>query len=166
MPRAKPADTLQSVSGIAGIPDGDYYVILGVDYGTPVDLLFEPTTTGVGDITVDAYVENIEAGDPNSIVSSTSETQSIDVSNNGVTATTAPSAGLEVADNAPTSVIELLGLSATLNDNDGSEELVSILLSNVPVGFLVVSGADAGSAAQRSCGCRAACGRGLRRHDP
>ena len=63
--------TLQSVSGIAGIPDGDYYVILGVDYGTPVDLLFEPTTTGVGDITVDAYVENIEAGDPNSIVSST-----------------------------------------------------------------------------------------------
>ncbi|MEL7803410.1 DUF5801 repeats-in-toxin domain-containing protein [Sulfitobacter pontiacus] len=138
--------TLQSVSGIAGIPDGDYYVILGVDYGTPVDLLFEPTTTGVGDITVDAYVENIEAGDPNSIVSSTSETQSIDVSNNGVTATTAPSAGLEVADNAPTSVIELLGLSATLNDNDGSEELVSILLSNVPVGFLVVSGADAGSA--------------------
>ncbi|MCX7566523.1 DUF5801 domain-containing protein [Sulfitobacter sp. F26169L] len=142
----------QTVSGVTGLATGDYYVIPGVSYDTPVDLVFTPATTGVGSITVDAFVQNNETGDetggtPNVIVSSNSETQAIDASNDGVLLTTAPSSGDEVNDNEKTSVIRLLGLSVDLVDGaDGSEELVSILLGNVPEGFLVVSGTSASDA--------------------
>ena len=138
--------TLETVSGIAGIPPGQYYVVPNIVYDTPVDLIFTPDTTGFGSITVNALIENVETGDPDRFVSSNSATTPIDVDNNGAIITTLPSTGTEVPDNMSTSVVELLGLTIALNDNDGSENFVSILLGNVPDGFLVTSGPTAATA--------------------
>lgn len=64
--------------------------------------------------------------------------------NNGVTATTTPSSGNE------NTLIEVTGIAVALIDDDGSETVQTIMLSNLPEGFLVFIGNDAASATQAS----------------
>ncbi len=139
------AIALTPVTGVAGIPDGDYFVVPNAVMGTPIDVIYNPPTMAPGNITVTALAQNVETGSVN-LVASQTQTLPVGIANNGVTATTAPTTGTEPADSDPSSAIELSGLSVSLIDNDGSEELVSILLTDVPEGFLVIAGVDAASA--------------------
>src|SRR3546814_9894580 len=82
------------------------------------------------------------------MVSTGTGTLAVNMSNDGVAIDNEAVTGSESAatDTTADSLIELPGLSVTLNDDDGSEDIVSILLSGLPDGFLVYTGANAGSA--------------------
>ncbi|MDJ1009592.1 MAG: DUF5801 repeats-in-toxin domain-containing protein, partial [Paracoccaceae bacterium] len=136
---------LTPVSGVAGLPDGDYYVIPDTDFGDTVDVIYTPPETIAGDITVTAAIVNQETGaDP--ITDIETQVLPIAVGNEGATLTSAPTTGSEAADLTNASLIQLAGLSATLNDDDGSEDFEAILLTNVPEGFVVYIGNDQASA--------------------
>src|SRR5690606_23718359 len=66
--------------------------------------------------------------------------------NDGVTVISNDVTGYEAADTERASLIEL-DISVELNDDDGSEQITSILLSNLPDGFLVFTGTGPGDAA-------------------
>ena len=63
-----------------------------------------------------------------------------------MTGTNQAVAGFEPAAADKNNAIELSGLAVALNDTDGSESIRSILLSGVPVGFLLYVGNTAGDA--------------------
>ncbi|MBP6018350.1 MAG: cadherin-like domain-containing protein [Burkholderiaceae bacterium] len=145
--------TLQSVTGVSGVPDDDYYVVQDVAMGDTLNLVYTPPgAMTAGNVTVNAWVQNEESGSAQDtsnapLTSTGTGTVEVHISNDGVTIDSDASSGNEVATGATSvNTIELTGLSATLNDNDSSEHIVSILLSNLPDGFLVYTGADAASA--------------------
>ncbi|WP_455230460.1 VCBS domain-containing protein [Geopseudomonas aromaticivorans] len=138
--------TLQSVTGVTSIPDGDYYVIDGVDMGDTLSLVYTPTNMTAGNVTVEAWVRNDE---PNGgeITSKGTAIIPVAISNDGVEITSAPVTGVEAADSSTDSLIQL-NLGLTLNDTDGSEEIIAILLANLPDGFQVYTGTSASDASQ------------------
>jgi len=141
--------SLSPVSGVDGVPDGDYYVIdIGAGGGS-VDLTYTAPDGSVlepGDVTFTAWTQTQETGAANTVAASASGTADIVIVNNGVAVTSLPAAGAEAASPDKGNAIELTGLSVALNDNDGSEAIHSILLSGVPVGFLLYVGTSAGDA--------------------
>ncbi|QRF69131.1 hypothetical protein [Ponticoccus alexandrii] len=135
----------QTVTGVAGIPDGTYYVVPGVGMNGPQDLVFTPDSMVAGDVTFDAWISNIETGG-DAMVSTGTATVPVELSNDGVAlAPTGPRGGTEAADSSNGALIGL-DLSLILNDADGSEEILTVLLSNLPEGFLLYTGASASDA--------------------
>ncbi|MGE4409963.1 MAG: beta strand repeat-containing protein [Sphingobium sp.] len=117
-----------------------YYVIEPVSAGTSVDLVYTPNNSTAGEVSFTAMAVSQESG---SVVQETAIADAVGVVNrvdNGVIVTSAPSAGVE---GAP---VQLEGLSVALIDDDGSETVTTLLLTDVPNGFLVLIGADAASA--------------------
>ncbi len=142
--------TMQTVSGVSGIADGQYYVISGVSMGDTLQLLYTPPAMTAGDITVQGWVRNVEANDDSAgavVVATGTGSVTVQLSNDGVDIVSAPISGAEAPDTETGSLIQLTGLGITLNDGDGSESIISILLSNLPDGFLVYTGTNAGDAA-------------------
>ena len=140
-----------AVSGVSGVPDGNYYVIDVSTSGGTVDLSYtmpSGSTAVAGTVAFTAYAQVQEANAAPVTVSQTG-TVNVQVIDNGVTVSQQAVTGNESAEADPGNAIELTGaggLAIALNDNDGSESFGPILLSNIPVGFLVYVGADAGSA--------------------
>ncbi|HET6537282.1 MAG TPA: Ig-like domain-containing protein [Sphingopyxis sp.] len=139
-----------SVSGIADIDDGDYYVIdIGVDGGT-VDITYTApsgSTLQPGDVTFDATVQVKEKDASNIVTTDTSETADVVIINNGVTVESKDWDGLEPNAADKSQAIQLDGLSVVLNDSDGTESITSIMLGGLPVGFLIYVGDTADDAA-------------------
>ncbi|PRY93414.1 T1SS-143 domain-containing protein [Hasllibacter halocynthiae] len=140
---------LEGVSGIPNIPDGDYHVIPAAKFGETVGVVYTPPRMVAGDVAVTATVANEEAGAA-PITSSGTEVLTVGIGNDGATLASDPSAGDEAPDGSVASLIELADLSAALSDDDGSEAFVSILLTDVPEGFVIHVGADRDSAAPAS----------------
>ncbi|MGI9377454.1 MAG: tandem-95 repeat protein, partial [Tsuneonella suprasediminis] len=140
---------LTTVTGVAGVPDGDYYVLdVGTDGGA-VELTYTAATGDTlvpGDVTFTAIAQTQEVGAANIETASSSGTAVVEIANNGVTVISQPVVGDESDAADKTNAIELSGLSVALNDNDGSETIQSILLAGVPVGFLLYVGNSAGDA--------------------
>ncbi|WP_417588863.1 VCBS domain-containing protein [Pararhodobacter oceanensis] len=137
--------TPQIVDDVADIPVGTYYIVPGVEMDEPMDLVFTPDAMVAGDVTIDAWIRNIETG----AVATTSTgnlTVLVELSNDGVVlASIAPITGDEAADSSKDALIEL-DLELVLNDDDGSEQIYTVLLSNLPEGFLLYAGASASNA--------------------
>ena len=138
------AITTTSVSGVSGIPDGDYYVIENTSYNDTLNFSFLPASNRSGSVTVDTYVKNIEQEDwnPYNTTEMTSHsTTSFDVLSvkDGYTfdTTTNPSTGDEDT---------MVQVSAIVSDPDSSELLTSVSLDKIPNGFLVYYGTDEASA--------------------
>lgn len=138
--------TAQAVSGVPGLPDGTYYVIDGVSMGDTIDMVYTPDTMLAGTVTVDAWVRNEETGAADALTSTGSTNLLVERVNDGVTLSPDGASGLEWDDFQTTSLIEL-PLALQLADDDGSEEILSVLLSNLPEGFLVFVGDNASTAA-------------------
>jgi len=142
--------TLTPVTGVSGIPDGDYYVVdvpatggsVGLTYTAAEGALLQP-----GGVTFTAWAQTQETNASNVESASGSGTAEVVIINNGVTVTSSAVSGNEAAAPDKANAIALAGLAVALNDNDGSEAIHSILLSKVPVGFLVYVGSSAGDAA-------------------
>ena len=140
---------LTSVSGVTGVPNGDYYVTDVEPSGGSVELAYtaaDGTVLEPGDVTFTAHAQTQETGAANQETASASDNAAVEMVNNGVTVTSEAVSGSEAATSEKGNAIELSGLSVTLNDNDGSESIRSILLSGVPVGFLLYVGNSAGDA--------------------
>ncbi|WP_229861859.1 beta strand repeat-containing protein [Pseudodonghicola xiamenensis] len=137
--------TAQVVSGVEGIPDGTYYVIDNVTMGTPLDMVFTPDDMTAGSVTVDAWVRNIETG-ATALTSTGTATLPVEISNDGVALVSAePVSGQEAADTSTDSLIAL-DMALALTDDDGSETITTVLLSNLPEGFLLYTGTSASDA--------------------
>jgi large repetitive protein len=135
----------QTVTGVDGITDGTYYVVPGVAMNGPQDLVFTPDNMAAGDVTFDAWIRNVET-DAVATTSTGTATIPVEMSNDGVTLSpTGPLTGAEAADSSTNALIGL-DLSLVLNDADGSEDILTVLLSNLPEGFLLYTGASASDA--------------------
>ena len=134
---------LESVSGVTGIADGDYYVVSSVSYNDTLEFTYNPPADRNGSVTVDTYVKNIEneswtSHDTTEMVSTKTVSFDINAVTDGYTLTsTAIRSGDEDT---------LISLEISVENSDSSETLTSISLDKVPDGFLVYYGADAGSA--------------------
>ncbi|MHA7599224.1 Ig-like domain-containing protein [Alicycliphilus sp. T452] len=141
---------LTAVTGVTGVPDGDYYVVNVGPSGGSVNLVYTPPAGSLqpGDASFTAYAQTREANAANTVTGHSSDEATVSIINNGATVDgNAAWTGSEVDKPDPALAIPLTGLSVALNDNDGSETVNAILLSGVPVGFLVyVDGALAGNA--------------------
>ena len=141
--------TLVAVSGVPGVPDGDYYVIDVDPSGGTVALVYraaDGTVLEPGSVTFTAHAQTQETGAGNVATAVRSGTAQVEIINNGVTVDSQPITGSEAATSDKANAIQLSGLSVTLNDRDFSESIHAILLSGVPVGFLLYVGNDAGDA--------------------
>ncbi len=132
-----------AVNGVPGIADGDYYVIdVGVAGGS-VELTYTAasgSTLQPGDVTFAAWARTQETGAGNVALASATGTAAVVIVNNGVAVTSQPVTGNESAVADKTNAIALDGLAVALVDNDGSEMIQSVLLSGLPVGFLLYVG--------------------------
>ena len=150
---------LMDIEGVPGVPDGKYYVVdVGTSGSTTVDMIYTPRVSTIGNVTFVAYAQSKEqpnAGIPGSDTVtetiSSSGTANVVLTNNGVTVISNDVSGQEVSGVPSATVpagtkdgaIELTGtggLSVVLQDTDGSESIHSIMLTDVPVGFLVYVG--------------------------
>ncbi|MDG9793672.1 Ig-like domain-containing protein [Brucella anthropi] len=141
--------TLTDISGVVGVPDGKYYVVEIGTAGGSVELTYtaaDGTVLQPGDVTFNAWVQTKETGAANTEAASASSTAEVLIVNNGVTVESQPVTGKESGTSEKTNAIKLTGLTVALKDNDGSEAIKSILLSGVPVGFLLYVGSSAGDA--------------------
>jgi VCBS repeat-containing protein len=132
--------TPQTVSGVDGIPDGNYYVIDSVDSSDTLSLTYESGDTASGTVDLTASLLSQEDGADNTVPTTVEDSFTINPVNSGYEATAQNVSGDE---DTP---IELDIGGTGLVDTDGSESVISATLSNVPVGYLVYTGADAGSA--------------------
>lgn len=107
--------------------------------GDALDLVFTPVDMVSGELTVDAWLRNDETGSVE-VTSTGTQTLPVEISNDGVELTAAPASGAEAADSTNDSLIEIDLSSLALVDDDGSEEILTVLLSNLPEGFLVFTG--------------------------
>jgi VCBS repeat-containing protein len=130
-----------AVSGVAGVPDGDYYVITGVHSTDALALSYQPAANASGTVSYAAYVQGQEDNAANVTTSTAAGSFDVHPVNDGVTLTVASAAGLED---------QRIQLSIGVANPDASEAIASVVLSNVPDGFLVFCGADAASAALAS----------------
>jgi VCBS repeat-containing protein len=136
-----------SVSGVDGVADGDYFVITLPASGDGVQLTYTADgTLNPGDVVFTAWARTQEDNAANIVTGSGTATARVLVVNNGVTVTSSDVTASEPSSSNPQDAIQLTGLSVALNDDDGSEAIHSILLSGLPVGFLLYVGSSAGSA--------------------
>ena len=141
--------SLSPVSGVDGVPDGNYYVIDIGPSGGSVDLTYTLPGGAVlqpGDVTFTAWAQTQETGASNIEAASGAGTADVIIINNGVAVQSQATGGLEPLSADKSHAIALAGLAVALNDNDGSETIKTILLSGLPVGFLLYVGNNAGDA--------------------
>ena len=134
--------SLQAVSGVPGVPDGQYYIIDNVSSANEtLNLSYQAPANSHGDVSLQAFVNNQQTGASN-IASSQSEVAAIEITpiNDGFDLTASNINGAEDTE------IELQLGGNGLIDNDGSEIVDAVILSGLPDGFIVKYGADAGSA--------------------
>lgn len=134
--------TTTAISGVAGIADGNYYVINGVSNNQTLDFSFTPALNRDGSITVDTYVKNIESESwttytPDPIASHQTFSFDVNAVTDGFTLASATANGSEDG---------MIPLGITLTSSDSSEQISSVSISDVPDGFLLYYGTDAGSA--------------------
>ena len=134
--------TTTAVSGVAGITDGNYYVISGVTNNQILDFSFAPASNRDGSVTIDSYVKNIESEDwspynPAEIVSHQNFSFDVNAVTDGFALTSTTATGNEDT---------MIPLGITLTGSDSSEKLSSVSISDVPDGFVLYYGANAGSA--------------------
>jgi hypothetical protein len=123
------------------IVDGEeYYVVTGVTAGTPIELTYTPDTSTAGEVSFSAQVRTQESGSAQIVTGTASGTGQVVIINNGVEVSSSPSSGTE------SNQVPITNLVVSLVDDDGSEVINSILLSNLPNGFLVYVGDSAGTA--------------------
>ncbi|MFH7588084.1 DUF5801 repeats-in-toxin domain-containing protein, partial [Oceanimonas smirnovii] len=142
---------LTPVSGVNGLDDGNYYVLTGVNQATDVNITYRPNSpVASGSVTVDAWIQGQENGAANSIFGQSNQTASITPVNSGYNFTVDNATGMENLEQAVTAARDnLIRVNITDNglvDDDGSESVGTILLSNVPDGFLVYVGDNAETA--------------------
>ena len=128
-----------------GLADGKYYVLEGVSVGGAqgsgtVSLTYRPETHASGDFTVRAHVVSQETGAANTVTSTVEQTVHVNTVNSGYNLTVGNAAGQE------DTRIQIQVGGTGLVDTDGSEQVVSATLTNVPNDYKVFVGADAGSA--------------------
>ena len=143
--------SLQSVGGVNGVPDGDYYVIDLPPGSNSVDLVYTPKDANAsGTIGLSGIVKGQELGSSVEKTTTVNTSGEIAPINSGYDFSVAPVTGAEnsffqaTADRS--NVIQLPVTGNGLVDVDGSESLGTILLKNLPDGFLVFIGDDAASA--------------------
>jgi T1SS-143 domain-containing protein len=117
-----------------------YYVISGVSAGVPIELVYTPDNSTAGQVSFSAVVMTQENNSGQVVTATASGVADVIIINNGVTVVSAPSTGSE------SSQVPITGLVVALVDDDGSEAINTVLLSNVPNGFLVYVGSSAGTA--------------------
>ena len=132
-----------AVSGVSGVPDGNYFVLTGVSNGATLNLTYQPVANASGSIGYTAYVQNQETGASNVVTSLTSGGFDIVKSNDGVAMTASNVTGSE---DQPVQ----LAISAALID--AGEGIQSVTLSHVPDGFQVYYGNSAPGAAAINMG--------------
>ncbi|WP_372966246.1 hypothetical protein, partial [Marinobacter sp.] len=142
-----------SVSGVAGITDGDYYVIDVTDVNSSVELTYSPSTNYVdGSVSLSAWAQGQEDGSTEIKTGTAVQTGVINPVNSGYDFTVDSASGAEnasqLAEEDKPNVIQLSVTDNGLSDSDGSEALGAVLLSNVPNGFLVYVGDSAESATE------------------
>ncbi|WP_114953922.1 Ig-like domain-containing protein [Sphingosinicella terrae] len=125
--------------------DGEqYYVVEGVTPGTTIELVYTPDNSTAGQVSFSAQVRTQESNSGQIVTGTGSGTGQVVIINNGVEVTSSPSTGTE------SSQIPITNLVVGLIDDDGSEAIKSVLLSNLPNGFLVYVGSSAETAALAS----------------
>ena len=143
--------TVQAVSGVAGIPDGNYYIadigeVAGNGDGSSIALTYQPPENQTGSVELQAWVQTQETGASN-IEASTSGAAD---DGEGAATIFPVNDGFDLAANDVSgdedTLIELDVSGTGLIDTDGSETISSVLLSGLPTGYLVYTGADEGSA--------------------
>lgn len=139
------ADELIAIETIDG---QTYYVIEDVDLGETVSLSYQLPEGTEGDqpgtVYFSAAVKFEETGAEEIVTTATQQAQ-VEIVHNGVAVSSEPVSGDEASLSDKTQAIEL-NLKVTLKDDDGSEAVKTIILGNVPQGFLVYTGTDAGNA--------------------
>ncbi|TGD65744.1 hypothetical protein EYC08_07675 [Tabrizicola sp. WMC-M-20] len=142
---------LQNVASIAGVPDGMYYIVPDITIGSAIDLTYTPPAGLVeGSVSVNAWVRNLETGAASPVTSTSSVILPVQISNDGVVVNSPVVTGQEASDATAGSLVQLTGLSVVLVDDDGSETIRSILLSNLPEGFIVFTGTSSTDASLAS----------------
>ena len=125
----------ESITGIMGVPDGAYYVINGVEYNSILNLTYTPASNASGSVALHAYLNSQETNASNIITSDTVKTFVVTPVTDGMN----PTISISASGNEDEKIA--LVLSGTLlDDTDGSENLYSVTLSNVPNGYLVYIG--------------------------
>ena len=130
----------ESVTGISGIPDGTYYVLVNVGANDTLNLVYRPAEHASGELNLTARLVSQEENATNTVFSTDSEVFRVNPVNSGYDIVAKGVSGPE------DTRIEL-DLSGTgLVDKDGSEKVYALTLGRVPVGYLVYAGNDAASA--------------------
>jgi VCBS repeat-containing protein len=137
------AESLHAGNNSAGLV-GDYYVISDVNYQSALDFVYQPGEDRQGSVDVDIYIQNQEAdgwdsAHPNgdTAINLSSQQFSFDVTPviEGSSIVANNVSGTE--DDMVAGGTNWVELDLSLMQNDLSESLVTALLDNVPVGFLV-----------------------------
>ena len=143
---------LQEINGVEGVLDGYYYVAnIGTDAGngdgTSVALTYQPPEHQTGTVELEAWAPTQETGASN-IASST--TPAAADYGEGITAIYPVNDGFNLVANDVNgdedTLIELDVSGTGLIDTDGSETISSVLLTGLPAGYLVYTGATEGAA--------------------
>jgi VCBS repeat-containing protein len=137
------AESLHAGNNSAGLV-GDYYVISDVNYQSALDFVYQPGEDRQGSVDVDIYIQNQEADGWDSdhphgdtAINLSSQQFSFDVTPviEGSSIVANNVSGTE--DDMVAGGTNWVELDLSLMQNDLSESLVTALLDNVPVGFLV-----------------------------
>jgi VCBS repeat-containing protein len=120
-----------TVSGVAGVPDGSYFILSGVGTNASLSLSYQPPLNASGSVTYTAYVQEQESGASNVATSTQHGSFAVSPANDGVTISAPSVSGLED---------QRIALNVGVSLGDSSETISSITLSNVPDGFLVFAG--------------------------
>jgi VCBS repeat-containing protein len=141
------AETLHAGNNSAGLV-GNYYVISGVSYSDILDFIYTPGENRQGSVEVDVYTQNQEthgwSGDYPSINGNTDTAINLSTQQfsfnitpiiDGTNITAINVSGTE--DVVIAGGVNRVALDLSLSSNDPSETVVTALLDNVPVGFLV-----------------------------
>jgi hypothetical protein len=133
-----------AVNGVAGITSGNYYVIDNVTNNQTLNFTYDPALYRDGTVTVNVLAQNQELNgwsgyDSGTLTSTKSMTFAVTPVNQGYT--------FDILASSTGTEDHLAQINITATDPDSSEILTSLILNNVPVGFLVYYGTDASNAA-------------------
>jgi hypothetical protein len=123
---------LTAVSGVPGVPNGNYFVLTGVGSNATLALSYQPAANASGVVAYTAYVQGQETGASNVTTTSVAGSFVVSPVDDGVVISAPPVIGLED---------QRIPLSIGVSLTDTKETIASVTLTNVPDGFLVFAGA-------------------------
>jgi len=130
--------TLTWVGTTAGVST---YTLSNVEYSDTLSFSYNNVTNASGPLSVTASIETIETDAANPLPNTATKGFDLVPVPDGFVIGTITATG-----NEDTKIQLAFAGKTGLSDLDGSESVTSILLKNVPVGYIVISGADASSA--------------------